>query len=140
MDNYTNNFTECCFYTEPPSQKTNATNWSECESRGPCLYPQNGIQPSLGYSLGESTSTRTSDEEVSLSVMAGTKNKIKAELKNIELWNVFREKETEMIITRAGRYVGLDIVASRITHVIYSVVKLTTLLFIRRQRILEAFL
>lgn len=72
--------------------------------------------------------------------MAGTKNKIKAELKNIELWNVFREKETEMIITRAGRYVGLDIVASRITHVIYSVVKLTTLLFIRRQRILEAFL
>lgn len=139
MDNYGNNFTECCFYAEKTSQNTNATNWSECESRGTCLCPQNGIQSSLGYSLGVNTSTRTCDEEVSLSVMAGTKNKIKVELKNIELWNVFREKETEMIITRAGRYVSLDILSPRIfTRVIYSGVKLTTLLFIRRQRILEA--
>ncbi|XP_031561396.1 T-box transcription factor TBX10-like [Actinia tenebrosa] len=103
MDNYGSNFSEC-YYPAPLSQKTNATNWSECESRGPCLYPQNGIQSSLGYSLGKTTSTATSTcEEMTLSVMAGPKNKIKAELKNDELWNVFRENETEMIITRAGR-------------------------------------
>lgn len=105
MENYNSNFSEYYGYLDKPlaSQTTNAKSWNEYASRGSCLYPQNGLQSSLGCSFGETDST--CDEEVGLSVMAGPKNKIKAELKNIELWNVFREKETEMIITRAGRYV-----------------------------------
>jgi hypothetical protein len=103
MANFTN-LTECR-YSVPTSQ--DATSWSEYSSRDSCLYPQNGSQSSLGYPVEESSACSyvAREEEVTLSVMAGTKNKIKVELNNEQLWSVFRERETEMIITRAGRYV-----------------------------------
>lgn len=43
------------------------------------------------------------NNELNLVVMEGSKSGIKVELQNENLWRVFREKETEMIITRAGR-------------------------------------
>lgn len=44
-----------------------------------------------------------SSNDLSLSLMAGSKSKMKVELANDKLWRVFRDNETEMIITRAGR-------------------------------------
>lgn len=38
--------------------------------------------------------------------MEGEARTISARLRNPELWEVFRREETEMIITKAGRYVG----------------------------------